>query len=394
MSCLVSQPPRVALLIESSRGSGRSVLHGVAEYVKAHGPWIVYEFGHRVGAKAPKRLFEKQIDGVIARVENPVLAAKLIEFGKPTIDVLGFGRMPGVPSLGTDQDAVGRISFDHLFERGLRNLAYYGYPGLLSSDLRKDSFVKCASEHGLTVDVFHDKHIRSNVLIENIELNGHLRDPALKQWLRKLPKSVGLMAFNDICGQQVLNLCIEEAISVPGDLAVIGVDNDEVVCDLCNPSLSSVQVNNRNVGYQAAAMLDQIMSGAKPLAMHSAVAPLRVVSRQSTDVLALADEDVADALKYIRAEACKGATVEDVVRRALVSPATLRRRFVDFLGRHISEEISRVRIENAKRWLAETNLPLSDIAVRSGFDHVETFCRVFRRVAGQTPGEYRTVSRS
>ncbi|MCP4377907.1 MAG: substrate-binding domain-containing protein, partial [bacterium] len=333
-------------------------------------------------------------DGIIARVENPRLAVELAGLDIPVVDVCGFGRMPGVPSFGTDQEVVARMAFEHLHEKGLKSFAYYGHPGVPSSDQREAAFTACVAEHGLDISIFPAERIRPNALIENVELQVVRREVDLAQWLHSLAKPVGLFAYSDLCAQQILHVCVEENISVPGSVAVVGVDNDKIVCDLCTPSLSSVQVNNVRTGWLASATLDQMMAGDKVVAQHSKVPPLRVVSRESTDVLATTDEETAEALQYIKAHACRGITADDVVRQVVISPATLRRRFAKLLGRSVKEEIDRVRINNSKRLLTETDLPLVKIASRSGYEHVETFCRSFLRTVGQTPGEYRIACKT
>jgi LacI family transcriptional regulator len=177
---------------------------------------------------------------------------------------------------------------------------------------------------------------------------------------------------------------------VPDDVAVIGVDNDVHLCNLCTPPLSSIDVNPSRIGYEAAALLMQLMNGApRPTEPVMLGPPRGVVPRQSTDVLAVEDEDVAGALRYIRERATEGIQVRDVIANARRSPSTLERRIKATVGRTIKAEITRARMQRAKLLLQETDLAISTIAVRSGFSEPKYFCEVFRQTEQMTATAYR-----
>ena len=212
----------------------------------------------------------------------------------------------------------------------------------------------------------------------------------LCDWLRSLPRPIGIMACNDMRGQHVLDACRRINAAVPEEVAVIGVDNDELVCDLCDPPLSSVMPNPQRIGFEAAALLDRLMEGEKPQQMSKLVEPLGIVTRQSTDVLAIEDPLVASAVKYIRQRACDGISVVDVLHHVPVSRSILERRFRKFIGRSPQSEIRNVQLKRVKQLLRETDLPLERIAALSGYDHPEYMSVVFKRELGQTPGQYRT----
>jgi LacI family transcriptional regulator len=204
-----------------------------------------------------------------------------------------------------------------------------------------------------------------------------------------LPKPVGIMTANDDRGLQLLDACRRVRAPVPDQVAVLGVDNDEYLCSLSLPSLSSIDINSEETGYQAAALLDQMMGGKRPPARLPEIEPAGVIVRRSTDVLATQDADVIRAVQFIREHACQPLRVPDVLDHVSVSRATLEPRFRDVLGRTIHQEIHRVRIERAKTLLVETDLPIKQVAQQAGFKTVQYLTRVFRAVAGQPPAAFR-----
>jgi LacI family transcriptional regulator len=209
------------------------------------------------------------------------------------------------------------------------------------------------------------------------------------RWIKSLPKPLGLMACNDFRGIQALDASRRVGIAVPEEVAVIGVDNEELACKLAYPPLSSVVPHARSIGYEAAALLDCLMSGEPEPTTELSIPPVEVISRLSTDVNAIADPGVAEAMRFIREHACEGIGVIDVLSRVPVSRSVLQRRFRSLLGRSIHGVIAGVRLQRAKQLLVETDLPLSVIAQRTGFSHVEYLCAAFRKASGFPPGTYR-----
>jgi LacI family transcriptional regulator len=213
-------------------------------------------------------------------------------------------------------------------------------------------------------------------------------------WIKRLPKPVGVMACNDIRGQQVLNACRAVGVTVPDELAVLGVDNDDVLCELSDPPLSSIVPNSERIGYEAAALLDRMMSGTRVDAEPIYVEPAGVVTRRSTEVLAIDDRHIANAVRYIREHACEGIDVSDVLGAVPLSRSALERRFSGALGRSPKEEILRVRLSRARQLLSETKFSMSLIAEKIGLEHPEYFNVIFKKKIGVTPGQFRAQSRA
>lgn len=380
--------PKVALLIESSRAYGRGLLRGIAAYVRDHRSWSTYVEPRGLSEPLPRWLKTWKGDGILARVNDRRMADLIVQTGLPAIDLRGTVPDSPIPRLGMNATAAARLAFEHLRERGFRHFAFCSAaPQYRFSDERGEEFQRLASAAGCSFSMFPPPQRRSSAGWDEEQRQ-------LAQWVSKLTKPLGILASHDERGVDLLNACRDLQIAVPDDVAVIGVDNDEVMCDLATPSLSSVDSNTEQIGYRAAELLEQLMAGKVTLPLQTLIEPAGVVLRRSTDVLAIDDRDLASALWFIRNHACDGINVEDVLQHTSLSRSTLERRFFALLGRSPSDEIGRVRLERVKQLLEETNHSLSRIADLAGIEHPEHLGRFFRRKVGKTPGEYRRAKRN
>lgn len=380
---------KIALLIEWSRAYGRGVLSGIANYVQAHQTWKIYQTERRLCDAAPEWLRHWRGDGIIARIENEELLGAIRKLDVPVVDLFEHRSTETIPGVITDNRAIAHLAAEHLIERGLEHFAYCGLPGIYSSETRGECFVEYLSGAGYAVEVYENPRESGSSFISTSEDYELRCEETVANWVDSLPKPVGLMACNDLRAQQVLMACSDRKIAVPEELAVIGVDNDELICELCHPPLSSIEQNAEGVGYRAAHLLDQLVDGKAAPTEPLCVEPLGVVPRQSTDVVAVGDADVAAAVHFIRAHACDGIQVSDVVAHAEVSRSTLERRFQRLLGRSPKEEILRIRLDRVKHLLTMTDYPLARIAELAGFEYMESMCSGFKRITGITPGQYR-----
>lgn len=385
---------RIGLLIESSRAYGRNLLYGIAAYARSHGPWTLHYQERAIDAPMPPAIRRWRPDGLLARIVGPRLGREVQRLGLPTVDLLGEQSIPGVPAIVPDQEALTHLAFHHLLERGLRHFAYVGFDRVAFSNGRREQFRDYARARGFDARVFEGAGLRHAIGLAQIEEDTARHGRELGAWLRGLPKPVGVYACNDIRAFQVLSICRENDIAVPDDVAVVGVDDDPVLCTLSDPPLSSVDPNAQRIGYEAAAMLHRMIDGLGPAEpAETRIAPAGVVTRRSSDVLAVADREVAGAVRHIRLHACDGLTVEDVARRAGMSRRTLERRFAEHLGRSPSAEITRVRLRRVQELLVGTDLPVEKVAREAGFTHLESLYRLFKKTSGLTPGEYRRAQR-
>ena len=385
----VSPPPRsrkaprprhVALLIETSNAYGRGLLQGVMHYTRENRPWSFHLIEQVRGQDPPAWLAGWQGDGVIARIETERIARAVLRSKLPAVDVSAARLAPTLPWVETDDAQIARLGVEHLVERGFKHFGYCGDSRFNWSVWREKQFVQQVRAAGHDCHVYAASGATTELAVEN---------RALIAWLRQLPKPVGLMACYDLRGQQVLDACREAGLAVPDDVAVLGVDNDELLCELAAPPLSSVIPNARRTGYEAARLLDRLMGGEKVAPQAHLIAPLGVAARQSTDVLAIDDRAIVQAVQFIREHACEGINVADLLKAVRMSRRVLEQRFRRLLGRTPHEEILHIKLARVQRLLAETDLPLYQIAERTGFEHVEYLSVTFKRELGVTPRQFR-----
>lgn len=371
---------KVALLIETSNTYARELLHGIRAWLREQKPWSIRLSEQGRGAGLPGWLAGWRGDGIIARVTNQHMASALRETGLPVVDVAVALPEPVFPRVATDSQAATRLALDHLLERGLRHFGYCGDKRFWWSALREQYFEHQVRAAGRTCGIFRLGRTRDGS-------DGEQRE--LVAWLRDLPKPVGILACYDVCGQQVLEACAEAELAVPEQVAVIGVHNDELLCDLCDPPLTSVIPNARRAGYEAASLLSRLMEGEQVPVEARLIEPVGVAQRQSTDVVAVNDAKVSAAVRYIKANVESGIDVSDVLKAVPISRTLLERRFKSLLGHTPHEHILRTRLARVRAMLVETDLPVALIAERTGFEHTEYLSVAFRRETGLTPSEYR-----
>ncbi|MFV0446811.1 MAG: XylR family transcriptional regulator [Planctomycetaceae bacterium] len=376
----------VALLIETSNSYARGLLDGIIAWERAHEAWSIYLPERERGA-SPKSLEAWRGDGVIARIETADIANAVQELDVPVVDVSAARHVSNVPWVETNDRAVSTEAFEHLQERGFRHFAFCGDPGFNWSNWRRDAFVELVTQAG------GDCLVHDSLPLYGANYSWTHERKRLETWVQSLPRPIGIMACYDIKAQQLLDVCRDLDIPIPEELAVIGVDDDRLVCELSHPPLSSVAPNTYRTGYEAAALLDRMMAGESVPAEAHLIVPIGVTARQSTDVLAIDDADVVAALRYIREHACHGISVADVLRRVPVSRRQLESKFSSLLGRTPHAEILRLRMDRTKRLLAETDLSLSEIAHLVGFQHTEYLSVAFKREVGSTPRDFRVASR-
>lgn len=370
--------PKIALLIESSNAYARGLLHGVVSYVREHEPWSFYLMEQGRGDDPPPWLAHWNGDGIIARIESERIAKAVVNSKLPAVDVSAGRYIPSIPWVETDDREIAQLAANHFLEQGFRHFAYCGDDRFNWSRWRGDHFNKLLKAAGHQCHNFVPPRRKSETQIAAIE-----------DWLTHLPKPIGVFACYDVRGQEVLDACRNAELSVPDDIAVLGVDNDELLCELSSPHLSSVIPDTHRTGYEAAALLARMMKGEHLTVVELRVAPIGVHRRQSTDVLATDDPQVVLAVRFIRDHACEPINVADVLRAVPLSRKVLETRFRKLLNHTLHDEIIRVRVDRVKQLLANTDLKLADIASRAGFEHPEYLSVAFKRETGFTPAAYR-----
>jgi LacI family transcriptional regulator len=381
----MAKPPHVALLIETSLAYGRGLLRGISCYIHEHGPWSVYFRPQGLDASPPSWLERWQGDGILARINDRKMARAIVQTRLPAIDMRSAIPGLGLPGIGPNNRDIAQLAWRHFIESGLQHFGFSNAPRGQNwfLDVRCEHFRELVEQAGYSCDAYQPRrNERGGTAWEQDQ-------ERLARWLQNLPKPVGIMACDDDHGLDVLDACLRAGLHVPDEVAVIGVNNDELLCGLSNPPLSSIDVNPERIGYEAASLLDRLMAGAKPPKEVSEFSPRGLVVRQSSDVVGVADQQVAEALRYIRTHAGDAIGVAHVADAVDISRSKLERRFVKLLGRTPKQEILRVQLSRAQMLLSHTDLSMPIVAQKAGFASAGYFHEVFRRQIGCTPGAYR-----
>lgn len=375
--------PRVALIVETSTAYGRKILEGISKFVSTHERWSLFVDERELNAPPPDWLLDWDGDGIICRSTTPELAQQLRRRKISVVDLNDrFGNL-GLPHVESDMRALGVLAAQHLVDCGFGQIAFCGYQDEKWSESRleglRSAAVPCATFE--------------SPLLNLREGDWDHDQSELREWVRSLPKPVGIVACNDVRALHVLDACESLGLIVPGEVSVVGIDNSETFCSLCNPSLSSVVPNASAVGYEAAAMLDMILSGHRPRSESVLIAPKGIVVRQSSDSVAVSDRLVAESLRFIREHLREKIDVANVATFAKVSRSTLERRFSSAVGQTPHEVIARARLARALKLLSETTWPLSRVADEVGYSHAEYLITVVEKATGQSPSTYRVTKK-
>jgi LacI family transcriptional regulator len=371
---------RVILLLETSRAFGRDLLYGIGRYSRLNGPWSFYREPRGLKSSIP-HLTNWKADGIIMR--NSVIRSDLAKMNLPTILALHEpNRVEKIPAIITDSKSISNLAAEHLINRGLSHFAYCGFDHFQWSIERKYYFKKIIEDSGFNIYIYKQS-------ANSKDISWQSEQSRMKKWIQNLPKPVGIMACNDDRGLHVLEICKTLGIKIPEEVAVIGVDNDPLICDLSDPPLSSVSLNTEQAGYAAAELLDKMMNKEQIEIKDINVSATHVVQRQSTELLAINDKEVVEAIRFIRNNAKNKIQIKDVVNHTCIGRRSLENRFKETLHRSINQEIRRVRTELIKKMLVETNLSISEITSSFNFTGIEHISRYFKKENGVSLKQFR-----
>ncbi len=391
--------PHVVILTSTIVKGLHEALQGVLQYAQEHGPWRIYQQENRPWMYQLHDLKQWGCDGIIAADHHTAEEARLIAgTGVPVVVLLQPHpmRQPSYPLFPYpcvlwNSAAIGRMAAEYFSERHYTRFAFVG-------DIRSETYWSREREQSFRKTLRKAGHPVCHVYgpcTDAEQRDWAAERPRMEAWLRALPKPVALFAPNDRRGKQVLDACMDAGISVPDEVAVLGVDNDEWICEATVPALSSVQCDPRPAGYCIAAHLDRLMRGERLRKREYLVEPIRVVTRQSTEWTAIADQKMASALRYIQINTQNPCLrVTDVARVCGLSRRATEIRFRNATGRTIREEIEHVRLERLRALLSETDLNIGEIALRCGFACETHLGRIFRKRFNTTMGRFRADARS
>ena len=380
----------IGLLVDASRAYGRGIYHGVANFAETREDWIVIAHERPELDALPAWLTQAPMDALIAYIPNTKLLRKIRSLRIPVVDVHGRCSDPSIPVIESDDRVIVRMAIDFFLQSGFRHLAYCGFPSVFFSDQREEAF-RTQTLRLTNVHIYAPSSRRqAGEDLYRFEKGSPAHDADFSNWLSALPKPIAILACNDIRGQQVINACRESGIRMPDEVAVLGVDNDKVICRLCRPTLSSIEPNVEKIGFLAAQLIADQLDETR-VAHHHLIPPRQIVQRQSTDTVVADHPKVVQAARLIRDQNNRTASVEQICKMTGVSRSTLDKIFLSHLGRTVADEISRTRLQRGQNLLRNSNLSLGEIAERCGFSSATYFCRFFKRCTEQTPNAFRVA---
>ena len=374
--------PRVGLAINTNLHYGREVLLGIFDYVRQHRPWqyvtgnLEWEFPSGT-----------QLSAVVGMLGTGSLLQKMKRRGIPVINVSERQQGVGTVRVLPDNVEAGRQAATYFIDKKFTRFAFTGPEDYAFSRMRHLGFEEHLRSCGFSCQVQNFGHGKWPI---------HSMDPLpeIGEWIQALPIPCAIFAYTDDHARRVLNECLRLGIRVPEEIAVLGCDNDEIECELSPTPISSVSLPLRRLGYEAARMVEFHLTGGTLPTEAIRLPPSGIVTRRSTDVIAVQDPTLARAIGYISAHAGEPINVSNVAKASGASRRYLERRFKTLLGRTPREEILRVRVGLAKRLLSETLLPMTEIAESAGFTDSKMMCSAFGQDTGMTPSEFRRKVRS
>lgn len=374
---------QIGIQVPADESHGRSLIGGIEQYARDRGNWDFW--------------WDRQLDPAFAKtypLDALITAAHeqhhIDQYKKlkiPVVCVTGTIAAGQLPLVTIDNMSIGQTAADYLMDLGFDRLAYFK-PRSYAEDYRFHGFDKRIHQRNPNAITMHFPWTDAMHQLTPVK-----RVAYYHKWLNELKFPIAIFAYNDIYAMELMMTCRSHGLRVPEDVAILGVDDDELVCRLSQIPLSSIDTGAFSAGYQAALLLDQIIQGKKAQKTTQLVKTVGVVSRQSTDVLAVNDPDLSQALTLIRHQACNGISAAEVLDKVLVSRTSLEQRFHKLLGRSIHQEILHVRLDKARYLLRTTDLPMPDIAERCGFSYASQLSHIFKRETDTTPRQYRLAMR-
>ncbi|WP_266365821.1 DNA-binding transcriptional regulator [Tellurirhabdus rosea] len=378
---------KIILLIDFAEEYSKRLLQGIVKYSREVGPWVFCRmplyYRETIGLNGILEWAQEWgANGIIGQLYNEKDVARLVEAGIPVIAQDFKERFSEIPNITGAYQATGEMAAEYFLKKGFKHFAFYGFRNIVWSRERGEGFERRIQQAGYPVHTFEQHSNKDGDL-------WFYMPSSLSEWLTSLPKPIAIMACDDRLGQHITEACRNSGIRIPEDVAVLGVDNDEMVCTISDPPLSSIALDAEKGGYDSARLLDKLIRNGMANRYDVVVKPMQIVTRQSTDIYATHDQYIASSLKFIHQNIDKNLQVEDVVQQVPLSRRALEKRFLDITGYPIYKYIANLRIEKFSQKLLETDLAVYEIALDMGFTDPKNIARQFRQVKGYTPQEFR-----
>ncbi len=385
---LLTGIPRVLLLVEMSGGYGRRILEGIGRYVREHGPWSLHFETRSPDDRLSPWMARWDGEGILARTTTPSMAEQLRATGVAMIELLG-DRQEQSAKVHADNASAGRLAAEHLLGCGLRHFGFFAFGEAWWIAMYRDGFQRTLQLGGFSCDLYAPPRFNTRICPKWRE---SMR-PDVVAWLRSLPKPAGVFAPSMEYAGMVLGICRNLGMAVPEEISVLGAVDDPAMGNLFTPPLTCVDLPAERIGYEAAAMLDRYMAGEKPPKRTLWLPATHVVERQSTSLVTIEDPDVAQAMRFIREQACRGIRVPEVVTHTGLSRRLLELKFQQHLGRTPKDEILKIKLDRAQLLLIQSDLSIETIVRQTGFPSFRHFSSLFCHKVGVTPRAFRKTNR-
>ncbi|MFA6402957.1 MAG: XylR family transcriptional regulator [Salinivirgaceae bacterium] len=378
---------KIILLFDISEEYGKSLLTGITKYSKEHGPCLFCRmplyYRETLGMeKVVEFAKEWEADGIIAQLYNSSDIKKIIDARIPLIAEDFKERFSDIPIITGGYIEAGQMGAGYFLNKGFKNFAFYGFKNIVWSRERAEGFEQYVSQHGYQVHYFEHEETPSREL-------WHYKPSALSRWLISLPKPIAVMACDDERASHITEACKLAKIQIPEEVAVLGVDNDELTCNLSDPPLSSIALNMEQGGYETAKLMNLMIDNNQLNSYNVIVRPTHVITRQSTDITATTDKQISTALKFIHLNIDKNINVDDVLKQIPLSRRALENRFFKVTGSAVYKYICNLRIQKVTNRLLDTDKSIAEIALETGFSESKNLTRLFKQIKGTTPIKYR-----
>jgi LacI family transcriptional regulator len=389
---------KIAFAHDNITPRAQGIMAGIAEYTHKKGDWqlIIWPDNSRESLSFLK---QRGCKGAFVSTQTARQAKELLQIGIPVIAISTLQKMLALPFISANSEQVAKLACEYFLKKKFRNFAFFGLTEARWSRERMEYFSAYLSRAGHEIHVFKKEQIpitKDFISFVKLWIDTTLtqRQQELVKWLKQLPKPIAILASCDILACHLSNAVKEADLSIPDEIAILGIDNDQTMCNICDPPLSSIALNYKKAGYSAAKLLERIISGQTSMrGQRIDIEPTHVETRGSTDIFAIDDPDVIQALKYIKKNSNKPLQVNEVASQVYISERSLQSKFQKMLGRSVHEEITHAHLEIAKAMLVETSLPIDEIASRSGFHYTSNMRRAFKQFTGLLPQKYRQQHR-
>ncbi len=372
------------------------LMAGISEYIRDRGnrQLIIWP---DCSQKSLTFLKERGCKGAFVSIQTTIKAEELFRIGIPVIGVATIQTLLNLPFISANSKDVAQMACEYLLKKKFGNIGFFGLTQARWSAERMEHFSQYMAKKGYNVHVFREKQALltndptpfTRLWIKTALNTGQLK---LIEWLKQLPKPVAILASCDIFACHLINVAKEAGFSIPDEIAILGVNNDNAICNICDPPLSSIAFNFKKAGYDAAKLLDKMISGHETMQGQCIeIQPTHVETRGSTDIYAIDDPAIVEAMKYIRQNGHTPLQVDAIANHVCMSKRLLQLRFHDLIGKSVHDEIIQAHFEIAKAMLIETNLPIDEIATHSGFHYTSNMRRAFITITGMLPQKYRQI---